>query len=58
MAIEIDDVKLTFAEWLRLEDHQVIDVLLGAVIANSLEGDPINLYIVAPPSSGKTEILR
>ena len=58
MSLLLEDVKLSFCEWMRLEDHNIIDVVLGAVIANSLEGDPINLYIVAPPSSGKTEILR
>ena len=58
MNLLLEDVKLSFCEWLRLEDHRVIDVTLGAVIANSLEGDPVNFYLVAPPSFGKTEILR
>jgi hypothetical protein len=57
--IELDDVKMTFESWIYLKDHSAIDVVLGTVVANTqLEGDPINLYLVAPPSSGKTEILR
>ncbi len=58
MAIELDDLKLSFCEYFCLKDHTVIDVTVGCVVANSLEGDPVNLYLVAPPSSGKTEILR
>jgi hypothetical protein len=58
MSLLLEDVKMTFCEWLRLEDHNTIDVVLGAIVCNSLKGDPVNLYIVAPPSSGKTEILR
>jgi hypothetical protein len=59
MAIELDDLKMTFELWIYLKDHHAIDVVLGCIVANTLiEGDPINLYLVAPPSSGKTEILR
>jgi hypothetical protein len=59
MAIELDDLKMTFESWIYLKDHNAIDVVLACVVANTLlEGDPINLYLVAPPSSGKTEILR
>lgn len=57
--IELSDVKLAFAEWLFLKDHEVIDVLLGAVVANLFDGpDALNLHIVGPPSSSKTELLR
>jgi len=59
MGIELDDVKLSFVEWLYLKDHEVIDILLGAVIANLFQGpDSLNLDLVGPPSSTKTELLR
>ncbi len=58
MHIDLEDLKLTFAEWLELREATIIDVLCGAVIANEFKGDPTNLYIVGPPSSGKTELLR
>jgi hypothetical protein len=59
MLIELDDVKMQFVDWLYLKDHEVIDILLGAVVSNQFRGpDAINLNIVGPPSSTKTELLR
>jgi hypothetical protein len=55
MNVLLEDVKLSFCEWLRLENNTVIDVDLGTVVANSLPGDPVNPYNVGPPSTGKTE---
>lgn len=54
----LEIVKIIFCEWLKLEDDRIIDVVLGAIVANFLEGDPVNILIVGPPSSTKTEILR
>jgi hypothetical protein len=58
MAIELDDVKLTFCEWLDLKQHELIEVVFGTVVANEFQTDPISLYIIGPPSNGKTEVLR
>jgi hypothetical protein len=58
MSLLLEDVKLSFCGWLKLKDHTVVDVILGTVVANDLPGDPVNLYTVGPPSTGKTEILR
>ncbi len=58
MGIELDDVKLTFCEWLDIKTHEVVDVIFGTVIANQFKADPISLYLIGPPSVGKTEILR
>lgn len=55
---ELDGVKGKFDKWLKLEDRHIIDVVLGAIIANYLQGDPVNILVVGPPSSAKTEILR
>jgi hypothetical protein len=38
--------------------YDLIDVALAVVIANRMEADPLWLFLVAPPSSGKTEIIR
>jgi len=56
--LSLEFVKPTFGNWLKLEDDKIIDVVLGAIVANSLEGDAVNLYLIGPPSTGKTEILR
>ena len=46
------------SKWLTLSDDRIIDIVVAAIIANRIEGDPLWLLIVAPPSSAKTEILR
>lgn len=37
---------------------EALDIILAAALDRSLGGDPIWLYVVGPPSSLKTEILR
>jgi hypothetical protein len=55
----LDDVKQVVTHYLLLPDSSlVIEVLLSAVIANKLEGDPFWLFIVNPPSGVKTELIR
>ena len=44
-------------KWLILEDETLIDVVVGAFIANQLSTDPVWLLVIAPPSTAKTEIL-
>jgi len=46
-----------FKKWLHLPDTTVLDVIFGTVIANRLPGDPLWLFLVAPPGGTKTEIL-
>jgi hypothetical protein len=45
------------AHLLRLHDLSVVDVILAALIANELPGDPVWMAFVSPPSNGKTELL-
>src|SRR5262245_34352123 len=47
-----------FDHWLLLKNHTPVLAVLGAVAANYLEGDPVWLGVIAPPSSAKTEILN
>jgi len=54
----IFDVKDTVKKYLYLEDDTIIDILMGAFLANQLKADPFWLIIIAPPSSAKTELLR
>lgn len=41
-----------------LKDDSIIDIVLAAVVSNMLEGDPLWMLLIAPPSSAKTELLR
>jgi hypothetical protein len=54
----IDQVLEVFGRWLILRDSVPIYAVLGTVAANLLEGDPVWLGLIGPPSSAKTEILN
>ena len=54
----IDEVIDVFGRWLILKDPTPLYAVFGAVAANLLEGDPVWLGLIAPPSSAKTEILN
>jgi hypothetical protein len=49
----------SLAPFLHLDDPWVVDVVLGAIVAN-MEGDaaPLWLLIVGPPSTAKTELVQ
>jgi hypothetical protein len=51
-------VLATFDRWIILESKTPLYAVLGAIAANYLDGDPVWLGIIAPPSSAKTEILN
>jgi hypothetical protein len=57
-ACALDTVVAVFDEWLALKDKTPLYAMLGSVAANLLEGDPVWLGIIAPPSSAKTELLN
>lgn len=56
--ITIEDIKTQFSKYLCLSDTDIIDVMLGTVVANRMPGDSVSLYIIGPSSSAKTELVR
>ncbi|MGO8918024.1 MAG: hypothetical protein ACLQJR_19140 [Stellaceae bacterium] len=54
----IEDTLRTFERWLILPSRTPVYAMLGTIVANLLEGDPVWLGLVAPPSSAKTELLN
>ena len=54
----IDETLAIFQRWLILPDPTPVLAVLGAIAANYLDGDPVWLGLIAPPSSAKTEILN
>jgi len=54
----LSDVQSVFTKWLHLPDTLPLYAVLGAIAANHLEGDPVWLGLLAPPSSTKTEIIN
>jgi hypothetical protein len=57
-ACTIDETLAVFKRWLVLDDLTPVYAVLGAVAANYLDGDPVWLGVIGPPSSAKTEILN
>ena len=57
VAGRLADVLDSFREALYLPTTDYIEVALGAVAANYLDGEPVWLLLVAPPSGGKTVVL-
>lgn len=56
--IYLRNLEEIFFSKMYMVDKSPIRVALAALIANYLEGDPVWLLLVGPPSSGKTEILK
>ncbi len=57
----ITDLHEAYGRWLELPDdnpHELFDVALAVVIANRMDGDPLWAFLVGPPSSSKTEVIR
>jgi len=60
MASPLDIIKNVFTQWLDIsqDDRRVVDYILSLLIANRWPGDPLWGYLVGPPGSMKTELLR
>lgn len=58
--VTLAEAKKVVQKWLHLGEGEdiVVDVVLGAVVANRFGGDPVWLFFVGPPGIIKTEILR
>lgn len=54
----LDEARAAFRQWLHLPDTGALDVVLGTIAANRLEGDPVWLLLVGPPGGGKSELLN
>lgn len=53
------DVVKAFAKWTPIDDEFVdaLAISLAVCLGNEVPGDPLWVYLVGPPSSGKTKIL-
>jgi hypothetical protein len=57
LRMKLSTVVTTFKKWLHLPDSMSLYVVLGALAANLLPGDPLWLLMIGPPGSGKTELI-
>jgi hypothetical protein len=60
----LQDVHHAFGTWLEFPldggnqpRYEIIDIALATVVANRMQGDPLWLFLVGPPSAGKTEVI-
>src|SRR5262249_46255039 len=53
----IEKTLAVYEHWLILPSRTPVYAMLGAAAANYLEGDPVWLGLIGPPSSAKTELL-
>lgn len=55
--VDCTEVYEAFQKHLHIPDTTLLDVIFGTVLANRLQGDPLWMFIVAPPGATKTEPL-
>jgi hypothetical protein len=53
----LHDLEAVFSESLLLGDPYIIRILMASVVANRLLGDPFWIFLIAPPSGLKTELI-
>jgi 5S rRNA maturation endonuclease (ribonuclease M5) len=46
-----------YNNWLHLKNNDILDILFSVVLANRQQGDPVWLFLVAPPGFTKSELL-
>lgn len=51
------EVYAAYSKWLQLDEPDVIKVLFGTCFANRMQGEPVWLFLVAPPGGMKSELL-
>lgn len=54
----LQQVKDTYRKWLHIEDDGLIEVVLGTVAANLMDGDPVWLMVIDRSGGGKTEHIQ
>ena len=54
----LEQFKRTCHKYLIFDDDTFIDIIFAVILANRLNSKPVCLYLVGPPSSGKTAILQ
>lgn len=55
--ISREEVYQEYGKHLTLKDPYCLDVLFGTAIGNRIPGDPLWLYLIAPPSGTKSELI-
>lgn len=54
----LDEAKAAITKWLHITDEDVLEIIFAFSLSEKLPGDPLWLFLIAPPGGCKTEILR
>jgi len=58
LKVDIEKEMLIYRRWMHLPDPYVLDIIFGTIFANLLmSGDPIWMFLIAPPGGSKSELL-
>lgn len=55
--ISVDELVGVYRKWLHMASIDSLKIMYGCILANKLDGDPIWLFLVAPPGGSKSELL-
>ncbi len=55
---DLERYKSGIRKWLHIDDGEILDIVLACMIAEKVGGDPLWLFLIAPPGGSKTELLR
>lgn len=56
-SITSKDVFEVYRKWLHMQEDTALAVMFGVLLANRLEGDPLWMFLIAPPGGMKSELL-
>jgi hypothetical protein len=57
-SVSLEEFKANIKKWLHIEDDEVLEIVLAGIIGEKIGGDPLWLFLIAPPGGSKTELLR
>lgn len=55
--VTLEKVFKVFEKWMHAPNKDAIELSIATIVSNELQGDPLWLFLVAPPGGSKTEIL-
>lgn len=55
---KLDELKTKIRKWYSLEDEEALEIILAVAIEHDMIGDPLWIFLIGPPSSGRTELVR
>lgn len=54
----LQEVNAAYTKWIQLENTDPISIMFGTCFANRIDGDPVWMFLLAPPGGSKTVLLR